>query len=277
MRRFVFATALSMLITGASRAATINYSGGTYTEGFDSRADGTAANGTLAWSETAGSETVPGWFAWQPGGGTTLTTAGTPSSIALANGLSSGSVVVNFYRSTVSNSTDISLGSQNFNGNSTAGNASTTGGIIHFGFGLVNTSGQTLTSFTLAYNAELWSTNNTATAVDGLNVSYATGATGVADSQGSWTSTSLGVSVPIATTTSSITGFASPSGTVSGISWLPGETLFVRWSDENVAGNDRGMAIDNVSFSAVPEPGVAGLTCVAGLLALRRRSRGAKR
>ncbi|MCZ8077535.1 MAG: FxDxF family PEP-CTERM protein, partial [Paucibacter sp.] len=61
--------------------------------------------------------------------------------------------------------------------------------------------------------------------------------------------------------------------------WAAGETLWVRWVEKNDAGNDHGLAIDNLSIqtvSAVPEPGtyamlLAGLGCV-GFIARRRKA-----
>ena len=49
-------------------------------------------------------------------------------------------------------------------------------------------------------------------------------------------------------------------GTIGGLNWLDGETLYLRWREYNDAGSDHGLAIDNFSFrageaAAVPEPG----------------------
>jgi hypothetical protein len=38
--------------------------------------------------------------------------------------------------------------------------------------------------------------------------------------------------------------------TVNGINWAPGTDLWLRWGDQQLTGNDHGMAIDNVEFSA---------------------------
>jgi len=56
--------------------------------------------------------------------------------------------------------------------------------------------------------------------------------------------------------------------------WLPDTDLWLRWGDVNHAGNEHGLAIDNLTFEAmVPEPAsylLLGLG-VAGLLVFRRR------
>lgn len=62
---------------------------------------------------------------------------------------------------------------------------------------------------------------------------------------------------------------------VAGLSWADGQQLALRWVGNNGAGTDAGLAIDNVSVTAVPEPSTlafAGLgIAVAGLAARRRR------
>ena len=57
---------------------------------------------------------------------------------------------------------------------------------------------------------------------------------------------------------------------MTGLNWQPGEDLWVRWADINDAGNDHGLAIDDVTFSAeaIPEPAtitMAGLALAAVL------------
>ncbi len=65
--------------------------------------------------------------------------------------------------------------------------------------------------------------------------------------------------------------------TLSGLSWLAGEELAVRWIGNNGGGADAGLAIDDFSFTAVPEPSSLALfgigACVAGF---GRRRRGEK-
>ena len=62
---------------------------------------------------------------------------------------------------------------------------------------------------------------------------------------------------------------------VAGLSWADGQQLALRWVGNDGAGTDAGLAIDNVSVTAVPEPSTlafAGLgIAVAGWTARRRR------
>jgi MYXO-CTERM domain-containing protein len=65
-------------------------------------------------------------------------------------------------------------------------------------------------------------------------------------------------------------------GTIGGLEWAAGETLWLRWVERNDAGSDHGLAIDNLSFSSVPEPSEYATAAAAMLvlaLACRRRRR----
>ena len=66
---------------------------------------------------------------------------------------------------------------------------------------------------------------------------------------------------------------AAVGDTISGFVWQPGELLVLRWSDPNHAGNDHGLSIDNLSFSAVPGPGAGTLLGAGLILSARRRRR----
>jgi hypothetical protein len=56
---------------------------------------------------------------------------------------------------------------------------------------------------------------------------------------------------------------ANLGGTVTNLAWQAGQTLWVRWVENNDLGLDAGLAIDNFSFSgtltAVPEAGAFAL------------------
>jgi hypothetical protein len=65
------------------------------------------------------------------------------------------------------------------------------------------------------------------------------------------------------------------TATLSGLAWGAGQTLALRWTANDLSGQDDGLAIDNFSVTAVPEPGhwtlmLAGLAAVAGVARRRR-------
>ena len=60
IRNILATTILAMLIAGTSTAAPISYSGGTYSQNFDSLIDGPGDGSTATWNDGT---TVPGWYA----------------------------------------------------------------------------------------------------------------------------------------------------------------------------------------------------------------------
>ena len=146
---------------------------------------------------------------------------------------------------------------------------------------LRNDSGSTLDNFTLAYDGEQWrnggNTNTQSLVLQyGFGASYATVASWSVPG-GSFDFVSPVVGATAAAVDGNVAGkVAGLGGTISGATWLAGESLFIRWVDLNDVGNDHGLGIDNVTVSttAVPEPGalamlLAGLGFV-GFVARRR-------
>ncbi|MCL4207830.1 MAG: hypothetical protein KJ000_35540, partial [Pirellulaceae bacterium] len=143
-----------------------------------------------------------------------------------------------------------------------------------FGAVLVNDTGTTLNQFTLKYTGEQWKDGRSAAAVSNtLSFGYALGAASLAD--GSFTNVpqldfvaptggenpQVGTDVPLngndpvnQVLVGGVDGF-----TVTGIAWAPGQTLWLRWSDFNDAGNDDALAIDDLVFSAAADatPGLS--------------------
>lgn len=127
-----------------------------------------------------------------------------------------------------------------------------------FGLQLTNTSGGTLNSFTLSYTGEQWKDGGSATAVlNSLAFAYGLGATSL--TAGTYTNVTQ---LNFQAVKNNLTADATLDGnlaanqlaisfTVTGISWTSGQSLFLRWTDINDPGNDDGLAIDNLSFSAV--------------------------
>lgn len=144
----------------------------------------------------------------------------------------------------------------------------------------VSVTNNTLTDldvFTINYDGEQWRNGGNATAQTmvleyGFGSSFSTVA--------AWTApgTAFNFTSPIATATAATLNGNDPAnraaglgGSVSGLTWTPGSTLWVRWTENNDAGNDHALSIDNVSFSAVPEPSVVVLGLAAFMIPLRRK------
>lgn len=260
------AAALVLFSVGAEAQVLYSTSGSNYLQSFDSLAS-TPAGATPAWADNS---TIVGWYASQ----TTLRVA--PGNSATGGLYSFGST----------GSTDRALGSLASGGTLT----------IFYGVRLTNTTGQTLTSFTLGYTGEQWRDGGlngpTPSVVNTLTFDYSLTATAI--STGTYTA------VPGLNFTGPINSLGSATAlngnlaanrvvisntTVSGLNWLPGTDLWLRWTDINDNGNDHGLGLDDLTFSArptvaaTPEPGTVAFLSACGIsgLALLRRRRAARK
>ena len=151
----------------------------------------------------------------------------------------------------------------------------------YIGLRLTNSTGVTLDAFTLSYDGEEWRDGGNAVPVaKSLTVEWSTTATAVNDTP-NFTAAGAGLDFtsPVNGTTAS-SGFGNTTGkvsvgptTITGINWANGTDLWIRWKDPRISGNNQGMAIDNVSFSAdVPEPASAAAALIAAAaLGVRRK------
>jgi MYXO-CTERM domain-containing protein len=235
----------------------------TYTQSFDSLAtSGTA----VTW---ANDSTLAGW--------SLFTGAGNAISTYAANNGSSNTGAFVSYGSTGSGERALGVLAS---GGAYFGSPATGAVAGYIALALVNNSSLAFDSFTLSFDGEQWR-NGGNTAAQSLTLQYGLGAS--FGTVASWQAAPAGFTFtsPVATATAAAVDgnaaglLAGLGGTVS-LDWAPGQTLWLRWADLNDAGNDHGLAIDNVSFSvtAVPEPGttalwLAGLAAL-GLLARRR-------
>jgi len=145
--------------------------------------------------------------------------------------------------------------------------------ISRFGVSFTNTTGVTITQFTLAYTGEQWRHAGAAVA-NKLNFSYAIGATDI--NTGTFTNvTALDFTgLVTTTTTSALDGNAAANRTaitttVNGLNWASGQTLVLRWTDIDDSGSDDGLAIDDLTFttdagSGPVTPAVVATTPVDG-------------
>ena len=200
----------------------------------------------------ADNSTLPGWYTNKTTfsvtdatvGGTAATFDSTSASANNAGLFSFGS----------GGSVDRALGSRatsNFAGNDP----------VLYGVRLVNSTGQTLTKFTVTYTGEQWFKSSVATAHT-LLVEYQFGASGIA--AGTWTPvTAATFTAPIATgtTATALNGNTAANrsvkvAVVTGVSWAPGQELWVRFRDANESGSEQGLAADDFSFLADDESGL---------------------
>jgi hypothetical protein len=129
---------------------------------------------------------------------------------------------------------------------------------------LTNDTGQTLDRFTLSYDGEQWrdgGRGDQASLTSAVNFSWKINALNVHQIAGFQSVPELGFTSPVANTATDPVDPAAVNGnvagkvpvaafTVTGINWPNGADLWLRWGDQQQDGNDHGMAIDNVSFSA---------------------------
>lgn len=242
--------------TLAGAPGQVLYTTGTYSQDFDSLVN----SGSGAWTNNS---TLTGWF---------TQTDATPSITSIA--ANTGSTTAGgLYSFGIGTNVDRALGyapTNTFFGN--PGNG-------YVGVRIQNNNSFTLTSFNLSYTGEQWRLENGA-AAGTLVVQYKVDATSITDATG-WTSlTDLTFTSPKTNgTTGALDGNAAGNFSNLSISNVPvsisaGSNIFFRWVDANNTGNDQFLAVDNVSFSAIPEPSTWVLIFLGagfGLWNIRRR------
>jgi endonuclease I/methionine-rich copper-binding protein CopC len=125
---------------------------------------------------------------------------------------------------------------------------------------LRNDSDAAVSEITLSYAGEQWRLGATGRA-DTLHVQYSLDATSLAT--GTWIDApALDFSSPVTSgTIGKLDGNLAAnrtaiSGALTGLDLAPGATLWVRWTDIDVAGADDGLAIDDVTFAIAGDPPV---------------------
>lgn len=230
------------LASQAHGAISVSYNG-SYSQSFD----------TLASSGT--SSTLPtDWAFSESGTGANATYAADTGGLTTGNTYSYGSA----------GSTDRALGGLQ------------SGSVVPtFGAQFRNDiTGGTTIDLTLSYTGEQWRLGATGR-TDRLDFQYSTSATSL--TTGTWIDVNaLDFTAPITVgTVGSLNGNSaanrvSISSTFT-ITIAESANFWIRWSDFNPSGSDDGLAIDDLSITAVPEPSAAVLGCLGALGLLRRR------
>jgi hypothetical protein len=215
-------------------------------------------------SPAAGNFSIPGWYLYHP---TNQTEGGFNGNQRMRVGAGSSTTGA-FWSFGASGADDRALGSL---GSATTGPG---GSLNYIGLRLINGTGSTINSFSVAYDGEQW--RGSGDGGETLSFAYNLGATDNGDDiPEAWEWFDPGtefISVPALSFTAPIgaataapvdgnnLGRVERNGTINGVEWLPGQELWLRWSDINgAAATQDGLAIDNFRFSTAALPGGGGV------------------
>ncbi len=235
-------------------AAQVNYNGGTYTQNFDGLSvTGTqtlTGKGPFSFADLT-SLTISGMDGWQFGNplGTSANTEFKTHNGSLAG--SAGRGVISFG---LDADTDRALGA-----------LPTSNQVSRFGLLLVNSSGLIMENVAVSFTGEQWRRGDRENGPNTLLFEYGTtnSTDGINGAGVANLDAALNFVSPITTGATEVAlngnlpaNQTFHSAVLSGFQWNPGEILAVRWTMNDITGQDDGLAIDNFSFSAtaVPEP-----------------------
>ncbi len=262
----------AVLLADAAPAAPVSYLGGVYTQDFNGLPTNvtnpaqtfknTATNGPFEATAITGASNVSGWQIGNYGGSSADT------EFRSQDGSLSGSTGRGVLSLGTNGSTDRALGA-----------LSTSNQIVSFGLAITNNTATTFDHFSLSFVTEQWRRGDVSTA-EKLNFSYGIG-TGV-NSPGLTSYTALNAVSPntqLSPTNVALDGnLAGNQAIVSSnvaFLWAPGQTLILKWTPDELSGQDDALGIDNLAFSAtaVPEPSTICLATLGllGVLACRIR------
>jgi hypothetical protein len=228
---------LSVGLIAEPASAAVSYTGATYTQTFDD-----LANAGSSW---ANDSTLAGWSLFRrPEPGTAIT------AITQSNG---GSNAGAFYSFGLAGDSERSLGGVG-SGGTYWGNPGTGTVAGWMTVALTNDTSGLIETFTVKFDGEQWRQGGN-TSPQTMVLEYGFGAT--FETVAAWTApgATFDFVSPITTGPGTINGnedanrVANLGGDVTGVAWLPSDTLWLRWIENNDAGNDHGLGIDNFAFS----------------------------
>lgn len=216
-----------------------------YTQNFDTLANA-PSGGTTPWGDNS---TIVGWYSSHSN------TPGSFSTYRISNNLSTENTGA-LYSYGAAASSDRALGSTS-SGNASVGNLS-------YGVRFQNDTVNAITAITVSYTGEQWRNGGNANA-NPLSFFYRVSSSAITDADAANTATWIPVTVldfispTLGPAAAALDGNASAnrialSSALAGVTVGPGEEIFFRWLDVNDAGNDHGLAVDDLSISFTSGP-----------------------
>jgi len=231
---------LAVLAPLASAQVSLTTLGSPYTQNFDSLATTGTAN---AWTDNS---TIVGWYAQFSA------TPANPTTYRADSGGSNAGAIYSWGVAGVNALTERAFGMLS------SGTPVTVLTAVRF----VNNTGSTISSFDISYNGEQWRDGGAATpAAQTTFFEYRVGAAGAITDANTpstgWTAfSSLNFTSPTFTNTgagAAIEGNQAANRTAKSatltVTVNPGEEIWLRWRDPNDAGNDHGLAVDDLSVT----------------------------
>lgn len=254
MKRLLSITTLA-LVAASAAFGQIVYSGGTYTQDFNTLSSSGTAN---TWTNDV---TIDGWFATQ---GTYRAAAGNETNGAM-------------YSFGAAGNGERALGSIASNALGAVGTVA-----VRTGASFTNNMGGDASFFVLQYVGEQWRNGGNINP-HSLTFEYSLDATSL--TTGTWTAVSaLDFVGPVATASAgqlngnlAANQVALNQSVTLSSNWLAGSNLWIRWNDLSDPNSDHGLAIDDVSFTSraqpVPEPATLAALGIGAVALLRRRNK----
>ena len=272
MNRFLKASAIVMALAAAAQAgaADVSFTGTTYSQNFDGLPSSPSTTTTITGKgphsfSTVSATGLEGWYFGNPLGSSGNTEFRAQDG---SLGSSGGRGVISFG---TTSSAERALGA-----------VPTSNQISRFGVLMVNNSGATINALDVAFTGEQWRIGDTTSGANTLAFEYGIATSINAASLSSFAGLSFssvvvaGPPPETALNGNLVANQASRSGTLTGLNWGSGQTLAMRWTMNDLSGQDDGLAIDNFSVAMpVPEPEtyallLAGLALIGGIARRRK-------
>ncbi|WP_312075503.1 T9SS type A sorting domain-containing protein [Chryseobacterium sp.] len=127
-----------------------------------------------------------------------------------------------------------------------------------YGAQISNNTGVVMTGLVISFTEEQWRTGSNATVNEVVTFTYSTDAASLNDAAATWTPISAGDLTEILTTSTNAAAVdgnlaanqLAKSFTISGLTVANGNSVWIRWTDEDNSGADCMLAVDNLSLTA---------------------------